>query len=316
MTAEAFTLATGGAALVLPSTSWVAAPFAPPLPAAPPPAPPAGPTLAAAISALLLAKTAANRRPKSISNLRQYLRAFARGRESIPVASITHSEIEAWLDRVHRAPGGRATGLNRLSALCSHAVRRGWLPANPCARIERVSLEASVPKILNVAECQKLLEIVRQREPRTLAWVCLGLFAGLRPSEADATEWPSINFSEGTITIDAAASKIRRRRIVRLMPAAIAWLEFAKAHGFGALNVCHATRRRAIRRTAEAMGWRGWPHDILRHTAASHWIAQIQDAGKVAFHLGNSPGVLARHYVDLVNREDAARFWALRPPTA
>jgi hypothetical protein len=58
------------------------------------------------------------------------------------------------------------------------------------------------------------------------------------------------------------------------------------------------------------MGWKVWPKDILRHTCASHWLAIVPDAQRIALQLGNSPAILLRHYRSIVTKEDAERFWS------
>jgi hypothetical protein len=55
---------------------------------------------------------------------------------------------------------------------------------------------------------------------------------------------------------------------------------------------------------------------VLRHTAASHWLAAWQDAGKVAHELGNSAGILLRHYRELVPRAESEKFWSITPQRA
>ena len=74
--------------------------------------------------------------------------------------------------------------------------------------------------------------------------------------------------------------------------------------------------RRHSRWTRKILGWQGRPQDILRHTAASYWLAEWRDAGKVAHELGNSAGILLRHYRGVVTEEDTERFWAIRPKNA
>lgn len=44
------------------------------------------------------------------------------------------------------------------------------------------------------------------RIPRMLAWLALGLFAGLRPSEAAAMTWEGVR--EDVVVVDASASSL------------------------------------------------------------------------------------------------------------
>lgn len=304
--------APAGTVVLLPG-NWIggtailpAAPSAPALPSKP---------LGVAIKEMLAAKERANCRPKYVLNLRQFFGAFARGREAMPLSAVGVDEVEEWLGQRHKTPASRETGINRIRTLMSFALRRGWITTNPCERLDRVRIDHGIPSTFDVPRCRELLRVVVQHEPRCLAWFVLGLFVGLRPSEADLTDWHNVNLEAGTVTVDAAACKTRRRRVVECMPAAVAWLRFARDHGLGRLDMSHATRRRALRRICQALGLKGWPQDVLRHTAATFLLAELQDAGKVAHRLGNSAGVLMRHYIGLVTRQQAAEFWALRPPT-
>jgi len=266
--------------------------------------------MADAIAELLRAKVAARRRPAYIRSLRQYLAIFARGREDLPLSAVTVSHLDTWFASRREAPASQASNVGRLSALFEFGVRRGWLLQNPCRRLERITIDLKPPRILTPSEASRLMEFATISEPDALAWFALCLFAGIRPGEADRLTWSDI--SDGIVTVDAAASKVRRRRIVHMMPAAVAWIALARTVG-SRLPLPHATRRRAVRRIRDAIGFDAWPQDILRHSCASYWLASVQDAGKVAHELGNSAGILLRHYRELVTREDATRFWQILP---
>lgn len=267
-----------------------------------------GITLGDAITRCIVDKGSAGRRANYVASLHGYLDRFARGREALPLRSIGREEIREWLDgfRGH----ARATQLARLSTLFSWAVTQDLIQENPCDRIQRVTVEPKPPRILTVEESDRILRLVQSDHPRALAWFALCLCAGIRPLEADRLTWSAVDLSRGIVTVDAAASKVRQRRIVTLLPCAVAWIGAAVGSD---LPLPHSTRRRAVRAVREAIGWDSWPADILRHTAASYWLAHRQDAGAVAHQLGNSAGVLLRVYREIVSREDAERWVAMRP---
>jgi hypothetical protein len=60
-----------------------------------------------------------------------------------------------------------------------------------------------------------------------------------------------------------------------------------------------------------ALGFKVWPKDITRHTAASYWLASDGSAAHVSEMLGNSERILKRHYKALVTREQAKEFWEM-----
>ena len=78
--------------------------------------------------------------------------------------------------------------------------------------------------ILSIEQCATALEWSQKQAPRFLAWLVLGLFAGVRLNELDRLKWGDLDLDAGRLRIDAAASKVRQRRIVHLEPAAREWL--------------------------------------------------------------------------------------------
>ncbi len=266
--------------------------------------------IGAAIGHLVERKTAARRRKNYVSSLRQYLGAFARGREGVPLSSIGPRDIESWFDARNEPPSGRASNLGRLSALFSHGIRQGWIDRNPCDLVERITIEHRPPAILSVGDCERLLSAAG---PDLRPWVVLGLFAGLRPTEAERLQWGAVRLTgpRPHVVVDAAASKVRRRRIVPLQPTAVAWLAL-DARPDGAVVSSYSTLRRRRREAARAAGVR-WSQDVLRHTCGSMRLAAGAHTSEVADEMGNSPRILRTHYAELVTREDAERFWAIRP---
>ena len=264
-------------------------------------------TLRQAIDLLVESKTKGNKRPGYVTNLRQYLDAWARGQEERSLASITLEEIESFVNK-KESVGSRLTTINRLSTLFSFAVRKGWIVANPCLRLERPTVEAKLPTILTDEDTVKMLRFVQTKLPKMASWIALALFGGLRPEEADQITWDKINLDAGTVLIDPAVTKVRNARTVHLEPVAVAWLRLG-----GDLPLAQVTRRRALRKLRDFMGWQEWPKDVLRHTCASHWIALKQSYGSVAIEMGNSENILRKHYRAEVSQADCKKFWSLTP---
>jgi integrase len=264
-------------------------------------------TLRQAIDLLIESKTKGNKRPNYITNLRQDLDAWARGQEQRSLASITLDEIENYVN-TKKSVGSRLTTINRISTLFSFAVRRGWIVANPCKRIERPTVEDKLPVILSDADTIKLLGYVQTKLPKMAAWISLALFGGLRPEEADKITWDKINLDAGTVLIDPSITKVRNARTVHLEPVAVAWLKLG-----GELPLKQGVRRRANSKLRDFMGWKEWPKDVLRHTCASHWIALKKSYGAVAIEMGNSENILRKHYRAEVAQADCKKFWSLTP---
>ena len=259
-------------------------------------------TISKAISLLLEAKQAGNRRAVYLKSLAYYLRRFANGREEKPLADFSTAVIEAWLKQFPSA-SSRQTWLNRISTLFAFAVRRDLLQMNPCRKIERITIDHRPPSILAPAQVDLLLQIV---PTICRPYLVLGLFAGIRPEELMKLAWSEIDLATKTVRVNQA--KTRRRRIVPLEPRAAALLAACPLQR-GPVSPSNVTVRRFKRLARHALKLEAWPKDVLRHTAASYLLALHKDVGRVAMMLGNSPNILMTHYHEPVNAADCAAFW-------
>ncbi|MGN6643009.1 MAG: tyrosine-type recombinase/integrase [Verrucomicrobiota bacterium] len=273
-------------------------------------------TLETAVKETVKAKRAAARREDYIKGLELYLKQFIKGRESMAINQGSDrwvKDIEKWFADRNELPDTRNSNIGRLSAMFGTAWRRGIISENPCARVERASVDSKPPATLTHRQYTRALLWSLKECPGFLAWLTLALFVGLRPeAEADELNWNDIDLKRRRIVI--TKTKVRNHRIIDLKfcRPAIAWLTLAKLLG-SPLDISLSTRRRYLRKLRAHLGFKRWPQDVLRHTAASNLLAFHQDAGKVAAFLGNSVSVLLRRYKALIFREDAERFMKCRP---
>lgn len=254
------------------------------------------------INILETSKRASNRRDVYVKSLTNYCKRFAKNFPDL--SAIGPSQIETWLSQF-TTPQTRQTWLNRISTLFSFAVKRGILLGNPCDQIERITIDRKEPAILAVEQARLLLNTCPEN---VRAYLALAMFAGIRPDEILRMTWDDINLETKTARVNG---KTRRRRIVPLEYAAVDMLTYC-SEKTGKVAPSRSTVRRWIRKARELIGGK-WAADILRHTAASYLLAKHGDAGKVAMMLGNSQQILLTHYHNPVTKEDADKFWSLRP---
>jgi hypothetical protein len=107
---------------------------------------------------------------------------------------------------------------------------------------------------------------------------------------------------DGFLVVGAEAAKTRTRRVMEMLPGHEQWWK-----GVMPLGILRE-RFEALRKEA---GVFNWPRNVMRHTAASHWLNFYQDEAKAALHLGHSPAMLHRHYKALVTRRESEEFFAL-----
>ena len=264
------------------------------------------PSLKTVIAALKKDKTDAGRRKSYVTSLDSVLCQFARGREEVAFAKVGLEEVKAFM--AGKPLNSRPTVRTRLSTLFKYGIRLGYRLDNPCARLERITVDRASPRVFTPAEAQKCLLWLKAHESRALPWFILSTFCGLRPEEADSVTKADINFAEGFVRV--YSSKVRQRRAVYPKREAMALLK--SAIGNRKLPLPRYARRKAIRRLRDHLGWATWPKDITRHSAASYWLADCGSAATVADMLGHSEKTLRAHYKALVTREEAKAFWAIK----
>jgi integrase len=269
-------------------------------------------TLINAIEQTVTSREALKRKSRYTKNLKLFLLQFARGREEMPIAKIDKPTVEAWFAKRSKNSLETLKGeKTKLSALFSYCIRNGYLKENPMKAIELRSEDADLPQIVTPKQAARLLVATRRREPQLMPYIALGLFAGIRPEELVRVTFGDIDLERKRVYV---MGKTRSARYAPLPEACIAWLKVAEYWGTDAeaISPSKETIGRARVRLRRFVGGK-WVQDILRHSAASYWAAEIKDIGKVAFQFGNSERMLRKHYLHPVTPEDAQAFFNLFP---
>jgi integrase len=275
--------------------------------------------LAEAVTRYLADMAARELRPSSISGARGRLKLF---QEEVAGTTKGAWELTAEDARLFVFKAGLATPskVNRrliLSGFVRWCVAQKYMATNILENVKAPKLEVAEPEVLTVPEVRRLLKATAEHEGgRLLPYVVLATFCFIRPAELARLTWDDIQLgSSSTVTIRAAAAKLRARRLVDIPPNAVQWLQ---PFQLGRTPLVPATFARDWRAIREAAGFDVslWVPDVLRHSGISYHLAMHEHEGRVAMQAGNSPDVVQQHYKGLVAKTDAISFWNLRPDSA
>jgi integrase len=146
-------------------------------------------------------------------------------------------------------------------------------------------------------------------------YVVLGVFAGLRPEEAQRLRWEDINFEDECIVISKMRSKTSRPRVIPFEPSFKAWL-CTIACGSAGPVYNQKNHRNQFDRLLAAAGMKksDWIQDGLRHTYGSaRWLID-KDMYQLARHMGNSERVCVDHYLSTsMTKATAQALFAIMP---
>ena len=240
------------------------------------------------------------------------------------VNEVTAEMITTYLNKTKTAKGKyftNQTKLNRLTKIkqffkyCAEKPRE-WVKENPCDGIT-ITAESKEVEILTNSQVLALLEAAMKEKQKVrqvmVPYLVLGLFAGLRPEEAQKMKWEWIAaFDEekktAQVKVPAEISKISESRYADLSEA-----------GWNLIKPCIKQSgpigwsRRAFMRIRDKAGFAGleWPADCIRHTYASNWLALHKERSHLAEIMGNSPAIIRKHYKRAIPIKDAESYFEI-----
>jgi integrase/recombinase XerD len=233
------------------------------------------------------------------------------------VSEITPHELELCLNRL---PGAsRNAEMRHLRAVFRYGIKRGYLAADPIARLDFADRPRKEVEILSVKQVEAMLNHALEHDLGLLPFLVFGFFCGIRPDgELPKLEWRDVDVAEGIVTIRPEVSKTRRRRFVDLSENAKAWIQEYQARG-GSLEgriVSYTAQqlRTARRANVEASSIERWPQQAMRHSFCSYWLAMHGDINRLVLLSGHDDvDTMWRHYHRGTPKAEAGNFWAITP---
>jgi integrase len=251
------------------------------------------------------------------------------------VSSITGEELQEHLEETTGGEGAYNQNLRLVRAMFRWWAKppRKWCDDEAVKHLEAKGTVSGEIGTLTAKQAAHLILTAEKHFPETVPAYAIALFTGMRQKEIDRLE-PEHVTAEG-ITLPAMSAKTKRRRFIE-MPAPLA--DFLAAYPIGdTVTPADWTRKdRAVRRLAGWKVWSDlvprlklkpkldaappedfpeWPHNALRHTAATVSVALGKPLEQLIFEHGHTGGVemLKRSYVGAMPKAEAVKIWAIAP---
>ena len=261
---------------------------------------------------------------RQLADLKDRLKRFAETFGTRPMPSITTAEIDGWLAglKSRRNPSnGKPTLLAPLSrnhyratlhSFFSHAAApaRSWCSRNPVADLEPERVETAEPEAYSVEDVMRIMQAAVDCKPELVPVLALGMFGGLRVSEAAEIDLGKIKPDTDEFRVSGEGKT--GARLAPCTDALKAWL-FAQPRRRG--KAWLSSRRSLYDAMPELFTLaKVDPIDNgARHSFISYRCAESRDIARVADECGNSVTTIRKHYRELVTAADAERFFKLRP---
>jgi len=204
----------------------------------------------------------------------------------------------------------------------------GYTSVNPVSEVkkfrERVTEENGEIGILSVEDTEKLF---RAADPEVIPFLTLSYFCGIRTSTIERLDWSDIKYDEKRAIVPRYKGKNQQRYPVTLHDNVLAWLKpHLKASGSFLVPATATNRfskvkgrpsavatRDRILKAAEKAGGITLPKNVGRNTFISMHVAHYRSMPETALEANTSVEIILRDYLDIVRREEAAKYWKIRP---
>jgi len=276
-------------------------------------------------------------RKTSIDDFRIRARRFSEVFEKVPIIELQVEQIKDWLLGLGGGPRTTQNYLSFATEIMNHAVQSRYLVKSPLDYLttnERKELCGNgagkkEPSILTVEEARRLIQTAYENPKlNLLPAVVLGLFCGIRTEEIKRLDWSQVkdHESQPIVTISSSIAKKRRIRHVDIPENARLWLSTSLDRNgtvtFSSINNDYQRRFRTLLKLAgfgrkdDEGVWRSrWDANAMRHSFGSYHFALFGDSLETSRQLGHkaSDQVLFDHYRALATKEQAERYFAIKP---
>jgi integrase len=146
--------------------------------------------------------------------------------------------------------------------------------------------------------------------------IAIGGLAGLRTAELLRLDWADVWRVRGHIEITAGKSKTRQRRLVQICPALASWLQPYRNMASGKLWSFHEITFQEHFRDLCERAKVTRKSNGLRHSFCSYHFALHANENATSQQAGNSPNVIHGFYKGLTTRQEAKKWFAVKPGRA
>lgn len=266
---------------------------------------------------------------KQKTNLRLRWGKFSQTFGDRVISTIKAREIDQFLSNPEWAPRTRAHYRQAILMLFDYAKRKEYVDPDrdhQADKTEVIRVQESKLESWSVGEMRTLLQYAT---PKTLPWIVLGAFAGVRSAEIERMDWEDIDWNANLILVHSkrvGRGKIRAHndRTITMTENLKSWLSPFRTctgnilHSLGVKNI-YEDLDNILKRIRQNNTDFEWKPNANRHSFATYYLALTGDASQTALACGHNPSMLLRRYKTItvngrtVTREMAKEYFSLAP---
>lgn len=252
----------------------------------------------------------------TLRNYKRFLGTFCAKHGKTKVAAITQKTMIDYLTIYDKQPPNWLNAHRALSKFFVECEKYGYCSKNPCHLIEPPrNLKAPNRIYLSAEDTAKVMRAAEDSGNRdAVLFLALGLFGGLRPSEAFRMDSRHVNLQTGYIHISADITKTHsfKERTFQIEPTLMAWMKKYYEEGKPIRYKTLETLTYAVGTIFKTAGVKKTA-DVLRHSFGTYRFALTGNSAETASIMGHSEGIGNKFYRGRATKDEAIKFFAVMP---
>jgi integrase len=234
------------------------------------------------------------------------LRRFKEKFHSSHIKLLDGSEIKAWLSETPTKTRNRHLGYIKNI----FGIAREWklIAVSPLDDVTGFNDSRNGMRVV-ILTPNEMTAFLTAVDRDWLPFFAISAFTGLRSQEVSRLDWSEIKLDRSLIDLPFTKSKNGNRKLEEIPDNLVAILTpFARDEGsvMPRKKLAHAMVNGA--RNAGIV----WKQNCLRHSFCSYAVA-LKGLDWTAMQADHSTQMLRKNYLEVVSKEDAEKYWAIRP---
>jgi hypothetical protein len=251
------------------------------------------------------------------------------------VCEITTDEVRDWIrglrlkgeeDAAFLAGKTRNVLRGYSNLIFNRAIDMQLTNTNPVLGVKKFREHYNETEEIGVITAEEAETLLRTVDSEAVPFLALWLFTGIRRATIEKMDWSQVPITGRRIKVPRYIGKNRRNRRpypVNVEPNLIEWLKpYKKEKGsLLALSKAPQSRDEPSKRRTHDLIWDAaekagidLPRNFGRNTFISMHVEKHKQKGWTALLADTSEAIIDRDYLDMVEPEDAKRFWEIYPP--
>jgi integrase len=241
------------------------------------------------------------------TSMRETLKKFCEKFASAPIKALEGTTIKAWLALEPLAVKTRNRHLGYIRNIFGIAREWNFLECDPFDRVESFNDPVKNGRKIEILTPEEMTRFLAALDRDWLPFFAISAFTGLRREEISRLDWSELKLNRSLIDLPFNKSKNGKRKLEEIPANLSAILSpFARAEG----SVKPKKKLALAMTNAALVAGIKWKQNCLRHSFCSYAVA-VKGLDWTALQADHSTRMLRDHYLEVVTKEDAERYWAI-----